>query len=693
MLENISQENLQREQEILNELFLCIDSKRSSIMNSGAGSGKTFALVECLKYCINKYGKTLKENNQKILCITFTNVAANEIKSRLGNSNITEVSTIHDRLWEIIKPYQKELLKIHSETLSIEIGKMEELLNSDKVPERYLSMSDDEKLIMKEFLINTKAVYYNAYDKKAAEFKLEIETNLPFDSNINNLLLKNVGKFKKLVDTIYKIERFKSCIDSIEKHDKDFQELSYDSVYNFDRLDKMKISHDTVLEYGFKLISQYDILKKIIIDKYPYIFIDEYQDTVELVVKIMELIDSFSKEYLHKAYIGYFGDSAQNIYENGVGAKLQEIHNDCVIVNKEFNRRSCKEIIDVANTIRNDDIHQCSIYDDCIGGTVVAYKDEEMRIDDFIKDISEELDINNSNKLHCLLLTNKTLSKYMGIETLYNSFSKSQYYKTGRNHEQLSSELLSNDIKKLGRVQSLLYNVLSLYSLLKDDTSLVLDIFKRSELSNLTIENLHKSLQEMKGITGDNLLELFTNICNIYSVSNEQVCKSTIETLVGLDNVNIDEIKRFILNSLYPNPKDEEIEEINNKVASFLQISIDECMQWYNYITMKPENDIIYHTFHNTKGLEYDNVVIIMENDFGINKKYFSNYLENVNASTIPENERNKKKYFEAQNLLYVSVTRAIKNLRVLYVGDISTNAENGLRKIFGEIITYKEEQ
>jgi DNA helicase-2/ATP-dependent DNA helicase PcrA len=82
-----------------------------------------------------------------------------------------------------------------------------------------------------------------------------------------------------------------------------------------------------------------------------------------------------------------------------------------------------------------------------------------------------------------------------------------------------------------------------------------------------------------------------------------------------------------------------------------------------------------------------------MENDFGINKKYFSNYLENVNASTIPENERNKKKYFEAQNLLYVSVTRAIKNLRVLYVGDISTNAENGLRKIFGEIITYKEEQ
>lgn len=693
MLENISQENLQKENDILIKLFKCIDLKKSSIMNSGAGSGKTYALVECLKYCINNYGKALKQNNQKILCITFTNVAANEIKTRLGNSTITEVSTIHDRLWEIISPYQNELLKIHLDKLLSEIDNMEELLNSDKVPQLYSSMSSDEQLDMRKALLSIKASYYNAYDKKAPEFKAEIGKILPFDGEINNSLLKNVVKFKKLVDTIYKIERFKFCTESIEKHENDFQKVSYDSVYNFDRLDKMKISHDTVLEYGFKLINQYDILKKIIVDKYPYIFIDEYQDTVELVVRIMELIDSFSKDYLHKAYIGYFGDSAQNIYENGIGAKLQDIHNDCIIVNKEYNRRSCKEIIDVANIIRNDDILQCSIYDDCIGGTVIAYKDEEMRIDNFIKDISEELNITNSNKLHCLLLTNKTLSKYMGIETLYNSFSNSQYYKTGRNYEQLSSELLSNDIKKLGRVQSLLYNVLSLYSLLKNDTSLVLDIFKRNELSNLTFEDLHKSIYEMKGITGNNLIELLTNLCDIYNSSDEQICRNTIEAVVGLDNVNINEIKRFIYDSLYPNPKNDEVDKANAEIHSLLQISIDECIRWYNYISMKPESDIVYHTFHNTKGLEYDNVVIIMENDFGINKNYFSNYLENVNASTIPEDEQNKKKYFEAQNLLYVSVTRAIKNLRVLYVGDISINAENGLRKIFGEIIHYKEEQ
>lgn len=44
----------------------------------------------------------------RVACITYTNVAADEIKERSPYSKLY-VSTIHDFLWEEIKDYQKNL--------------------------------------------------------------------------------------------------------------------------------------------------------------------------------------------------------------------------------------------------------------------------------------------------------------------------------------------------------------------------------------------------------------------------------------------------------------------------------------------------------------------------------------------------------------------------------------------------------
>ena len=47
--------------------------------------------------------------------------------------------------------------------------------------------------------------------------------------------------------------------------------------------------------------------------------------------------------------------------------------------------------------------------------------------------------------------------------------------------------------------------------------------------------------------------------------------------------------------------------------------------------------------------------------------------------------ENDREKFEKARNLLYVSVTRAIKNLKIFYVDDIS-EFEDEIKKIFGEI-------
>ncbi|HLA57826.1 MAG TPA: UvrD-helicase domain-containing protein [Puia sp.] len=76
---------------------------KNFLLSGGAGSGKTYCLVQTIKKCI-------KENpTAKIACMTYTNAAVKEIEKRVNHDNLS-VSTIHDFLWDNIKAYQKELI-------------------------------------------------------------------------------------------------------------------------------------------------------------------------------------------------------------------------------------------------------------------------------------------------------------------------------------------------------------------------------------------------------------------------------------------------------------------------------------------------------------------------------------------------------------------------------------------------------
>ena len=291
MLKNISKENIKQEKEILKNLFSNIDNYQSTLFNAGAGAGKTYALIECLKYIIKKYEKELKIHNRKIICITYTNVAAKEIKERLGNTELIKVSTIHERIWELIKIYQKELVEIHLENIKIEIKKIEEKI---EIKKEY-----------RDKILEIKGNFYSNENLKSKEYRKKME-----QLGIPDGLLKNVNNFKILAKNIIKVENYKLCIQKIEKNE--YKEITYDPLYNSDRLYKMRISHDTLLKYGYLIIEKYSLLRKLIIDQYPYIFIDEYQDTDEKIVKIMNLLDIESKRINNPVFIGYFGDYLQN---------------------------------------------------------------------------------------------------------------------------------------------------------------------------------------------------------------------------------------------------------------------------------------------------------------------------------------------------------------------------------------------
>lgn len=76
-----------------------IESKDQHILVlAGAGSGKTYTLIQKIKAIKES------ENNAKILCLTFSNLAAKELKHRLNEESV-RVYTFHGFCFKLIKPF------------------------------------------------------------------------------------------------------------------------------------------------------------------------------------------------------------------------------------------------------------------------------------------------------------------------------------------------------------------------------------------------------------------------------------------------------------------------------------------------------------------------------------------------------------------------------------------------------------
>lgn len=90
-------------------IHTCLEDFTSFCLEAGAGAGKTYSLVKALNYLIQRDGISLLRNHQKIACITYTNVASNEISSRTDGHPAIFSSTIHGFCWSIVKHFQPAL--------------------------------------------------------------------------------------------------------------------------------------------------------------------------------------------------------------------------------------------------------------------------------------------------------------------------------------------------------------------------------------------------------------------------------------------------------------------------------------------------------------------------------------------------------------------------------------------------------
>jgi DNA helicase II / ATP-dependent DNA helicase PcrA len=281
--------------EVNDRIIECINENRSFVLEAGAGAGKTHTLMQTIDYIQNDFiNKGIDRPN--ILCITYTNVAKNEIRERIKSLQGITINTMHEFLWAFMKQFQVELKKAIIDIIEEERNKIKE------------DIKKAEKLIEKPRKnTNVEEKKQDVYDKKV---KLEKYTTI----NLTNIRYEG-----------------------------------YRALY------KGVISHKDIIDISIRFFKNKNFTK-IFTNTYTHIFIDEFQDTDKGILS--QLLDSL-KAYKDDNYlvVGLFGDRMQQIYSSNP-LDIDYIEYQYEVIPKLENYRSCQEIILANNILRNDGLHQ-----------------------------------------------------------------------------------------------------------------------------------------------------------------------------------------------------------------------------------------------------------------------------------------------------------------------------------------------
>lgn len=616
-----------------------IEKNENYLLSGGAGSGKTYSLVQVIREVIARFPSS------KIACMTYTNASVHEIERRVDHSNLN-VSTIHDFLWDNIKNFQDEL----KDTLI-------DLLNST-----------DSRIKLKGYEGDVPADFF--YKERKSDFVIQYK------------------EFTKLQDGV--------------------------------------ISHDEVLKLSERMFAKYTKIITFVKSRYPFIFIDEYQDTNPLIVKI--LLEYFPKEG-RKCVVGFFGDSMQAIYDDGVGdikgyLVTEANPKGCVYeVQKKQNRRCPLAVIQLANKLRLDNLLQ-EPYEHTKEGSVSFYYSETEKIDQLKDRLVHDFnwDFNDSNNTKELRLTHNLIASEAGFKTLmeiHDSDKIMEYCDRLKKYAQLRGVYDEITSMTLGEVISFFSSHFKSDEKKWSPTPAQQDFIETNaclydEAMKMPFDGIacyvnkdqmldDKSEEDSAKGTGSKLsplnmhlhkiehcIQLYlnkeynefmrsTSIKQISRASQKKMLREGIEKIISVyEKKTISEVID-LADWLGICIKDDKFETyIDSHPYLWRRIKDVEYQEARNLYVYRMGNQP-FSTQHKTKGLEYNNVLVILKSNWS-KYNFASLFYNNKKSTSIVE--RTKK-------LFYVCCTRAKENL-VVYYPMATKEVVEGATQMFGEKNVYK---
>ncbi len=652
----------------------CINEHKSFVLQGGAGSGKTESLKELLLYIKHSIPEA------RVICITHTNVAVDEILNRVGNRY--PISTIHSFLHNLIKDYKKNIKYVIPELFMLK-----EMIRSDKTDE----LSDTE---YKKYEHDKYKKLYEKYASKLYSIKTETCNKAMGKKDYDN----NPQKYNQLLN-----ESIRSLNDYMLKliQQKDYSKIYYNET-SFNSIQDLSYGHDGLLAIFHLLFLRYPTLRKMIADKYDYIFIDEYQDTRLEIVE--DLIDISTKSNLT---IGLFGDSMQSIYSDGIGDVDNFIDNsELISIPKKDNYRCSYEVIDMINTLRLDNITQEVAFKSLNNGKFETEKDRHGLVKvlysvcntkptafsslDEKKQYQIQVDqlISEAQK-HCkdakiLILTNKTISEKNNFEKLYEVFNN-RYIDVGDRIEKYLKSIQVLDVCEICN------------SYLKKEYNSLIKHIRRGGYVIHNIQDKITLKKVVQKLTEDQKLSLWEAV--EFAQKNKLIKKT--ETCNNIIKNNNQFINQLESDTVYQKFKKLYVDGKNtfNKIKTDMEISTGEEFDYYLSLYKKEQfikrlfsenmkfaevvnyskylnEETKYITMHKTKGSSIPSVIVVME-EFFWNEYDFSL----LYSSRNDEKEKEKEKRINSQKLIYVACSRAKNNL--VCVKMLKQNEEESFLKVF----------
>jgi len=302
------------------EIAFFNDCEGAILVEASAGSGKTRILTERVRYLLNEKA----DKFFSVLCLTFTNKAADEMQERL-----TGVAKLSQRAF---------IGNFHEFCLNQILRKQRHQIGLQEMP--HIFDENDKKKIIEE------VIYMNDELKRIYEF-----------SNISDPKKRAKQQRDVISKCINFISDAKRKLTIVPEHVSNYENWGEKNTflyknYNFSLENQNAIDYDDILLYAYRILTERPPIAKMFRRLYQYILVDEAQD---LNYAQYQILRTFCGED-HKNLM-MVGDPKQAIYAfNGASPDFmqQEFVNDFdakkMVISHNY--RSSTRVLELAHHIR-----------------------------------------------------------------------------------------------------------------------------------------------------------------------------------------------------------------------------------------------------------------------------------------------------------------------------------------------------
>ena len=606
---------------------------------AGAGSGKTKLLVSRYAYLVTEYG--IDPSN--ILCVTFTNKAAGEMKKRISKLIGPEYST------SLICTYHgfcARLLRENPEKLFLTRG--------FQIIDTYQQKTLLEEIYQK-YELKLDWANFQSIIKKIAQKKQDISY---------------VSRMAQ-ADKVQLLSEINTLDDQIIEEYMQRQK----AVYSLDFTDLMM--------YAIYLLTNDEEVRNKWQERLNYIQVDEFQDSSSIE---MQLVDILSGKYQNLMIVG---DPDQNIYEwRGSDVKLlvdfDKNHPGTKTIILNQNYRSTPQILNCANTLieKNDLRLKKDLFTKAAPGTNVFHihsKTEDKEVEEIVKTIRKiKKEKGKSYSDFAVLYRSGFLSRVIERKLVeegipYEIYGGVKFYQRMEildvvaylrliafNDDLSFKRIINTPRRKFGRTR-----VAALERIRENNEINLFDVDLKDK-SLYEVLKTHLGDQAFNGSGGGQFVSLIENL---------KALKDRLKISELVNRVCIDSGYEQYIRELGDEERLDNLSEFK-RIANEFESGFGEDINLEGFLqqialmstedTDKPVEAVKLMTIHASKGLEFPVVFII-------------GFSEGIFPSSRTIEERKKLGLEEERRLCYVAITRAQETL---YLMDSEGQSQNGIKKL-----------